>query len=196
MKSKIQHTIIFIVSLVFGILGVLQYVSLTEKTTSFEENNPFREIRLLVESNQEMKEKIKKTHTQLEELSTKEQITKNAEEKITEANNFSGENFDSSQSITLLAEGALELQPIVELLNTLWNSGVTNIEINGIALKAGHSGIDQSGEQILIGGTPIQAPLLLKLFGNKEVLLTTLDPKTGTLTGLQSDITFTLSADD
>lgn len=187
---------IFLLSLVLGVLGALQYSSLKEKDAGFQENQPIREIRTLLESNKELSNTVKETKKTLESLSSQEQVFQNAEKQISNANNFSGETFaQDASAFTLLVEGEITPVLTIKLLNILWNSGVENIKINGVSLKTNSAGIDQSGGQVLVGGTPVSTPLVLSLYGNKEKLFPLLNPQQGALKSLQTNnkLSITLS---
>ena len=176
---SLQKSIVFLISAIVGLLGVIQYQSI--QNAEFEENNEIRDIRILIETNREMKNKITNLQEILESLQDKETIREKALEKTYKAQVFAGEIFDYNEAVEILMEGDITIDNLVDINHILWNAGAENISINDINLTYNNVGFDQAGEQILIGGNPISAPYIFEVFGNTARLSHILDPKKETL---------------
>jgi uncharacterized protein YlxW (UPF0749 family) len=194
----IQHTTIFVVSLILGTLGAIQYSAVSQKQTYlFAENNPFREIRSLLQNNQDMKTKITQLEDNLKNLHTKEQITLDAQVKIKQAQQFSGKVSTFNGSVDVLLEGEIKAKTLVEIINAFWNAGAKGLQLNGIDLSYQNAGVDTAGGQILLAGMPLTNPYLFKVFGNIPMLSQVLNPKQGVLQYFKTDQTkITVSVDN
>jgi len=184
--QKIQNYIIVIVSFMIGVLGFIQYKSIS-KDYHFVEYNPFREILILLEGNKDMSHKITDLEKRLNKLKNSEEINKNAVLKIQEANLFAGNLFEYNESVSLLLEGVVSLKNIIDITHIIWNAGAENITLNGIPFSHSSGGLEKSGGQILLGGTPINSPYSFNVFGNTANLIKILNPETGVWSEFQKD---------
>ncbi len=191
----LQKTTIFIISLILGLIGIFQWRSISEKEKNdFQENNPLREMRIILEGNNKMKEQIVDSKEKLLQLKTDEEIGEEALDKIERAKEFSGIDFNKNQFLEVLIEGNASIKQLIEIINTFWNAGARNISLNGIAFSFESSGLDQAGGQVLLGGIPLSSPYLFEIFGDTESLVKVLDPTKGSLERFQTkDIKITLS---
>lgn len=186
---KLQYSIILFVSMILGFLVFLQYKTLITHDVNFEENNSFREIRVLLQGNTEMREKIQTSQAQLESLSSAEAIEKNARVKTQEAQSFSGIKTSQELGVDVIIEGNISLKMMIEIVNTLWNAGADNIELNSVKISFDNAGFDQAGGQILLGNTPLAAPYFFKIYGTPTLLAQVLNPETGALRAFVNDTT-------
>ena len=86
----LSATLILIVSIIIGIMSVLQFLSLQKNKMEFQEKNPFREIRTMIKNNQEQKNQIANIEQRLNSINSEIERNTEAQRKISEANLLSG----------------------------------------------------------------------------------------------------------
>ena len=191
-----KYGVFFIIALILGIFIGIQFLSLQDSSLEFSEKNPLRELRLQLETNEQLKGNLESTQNKLEDLQTRAQIVENAQAQIESAKYLSGEKIKDS-SVQVLFEGKVEEKTFVALVQTFWKAGVENMKINGVHISANSAGFDSAGGQILLGGVALESPYLFELSGDAQNLQKILDVEKGELSAFQSsDVKITLSVNE
>jgi uncharacterized protein YlxW (UPF0749 family) len=178
--TTIQNLFIFLISLIIGFLTFIQYKSIKEKNLE-KSTNPFREIRSILETNEELKTQKVNLEEKIKTLNSKEDIYQNAQEKIEKLKILTGKKSPQNPKIEILLTGNFEIEDLIKIKNLIFNAGAVNFSINGELFSTENLSFDLAGGQILFGNTPIKPPYLIEVYGEQEKLVQILNTKTGSL---------------
>ncbi len=164
-----------------------QYSSVINNTSNFKENNFWRELKILLEENKELKNSKNNLDNVINTLTSKEEIILNLKKEIKLVKVLSGQFVsESSSKLTVMLEGDVSEKDMLDIFNIIWESWADNLSVNGILMAK--SGISKIGDNIVIEGVLVNKPYLLIIYHNIDNLSLVLEKKLKKYTNISISI--------
>lgn len=131
----------------------------------------FKEIKVLREENQNLRDEIKDLEGTLVSLSNKDLAVKTIQDEIEKYNKLSGEYAVYGPGVSISISGKITAPWMVDLINELFHAGAQAVSINGIRITNESSGFDTLPKgQIYIDGTILSPPYVFNAIGEAITL--------------------------
>ncbi|MDP2642469.1 MAG: DUF881 domain-containing protein [Candidatus Peregrinibacteria bacterium] len=131
----------------------------------------FKEIKVLREGNQNLRDEIKDLEATLSSLSDKDLAVKTIQNEIEKYNKLSGEYAVYGPGVSIAISGKITAPWMVDLINELFHAGAQAVSINGIRITNESSGFDTLPKgQIYIDGTILSPPYVFNAIGEAITL--------------------------
>ncbi|HPO06033.1 MAG TPA: hypothetical protein PLQ36_02910, partial [Candidatus Gracilibacteria bacterium] len=151
-KKHGSKLLIILISGVMGVLLSLQYLAISRNRDYFQDKNPWRDVRILMKFNQELKQRLLERKASLLDLVNDEKVMQEATTRMDEIKIWAGVMKSSAETINLKVEGEFKIADLIYLNQSFWAWGVESLELNGIRFSPENSGFSTAGSQILVGG--------------------------------------------
>lgn len=169
-KKEKFWIISFVVSIIIWFLWVRQYLTVSNQDKrALLDVNTNRQILIWLRGNQELKEKLEKTHQLFNESQDSSEKNKYL---INEYQNMSNDLWLTDvewQGIVLTLTWDVDVKAIIDIVNTLWFAGVKAISVSDQRLNA-YSYISKTSQGIIINWELIKPPIKIAMIWDKTEL--------------------------
>lgn len=160
--------------LLMGLLFISQTSSLKQATFTYSrdaQQNIFKEIQVVKQSNDLMKVEIEKLQKELSESTTQEEALESIKNETEKYSLIAGKVPAYGEGIILeISENLLAIW-LTDTVHELNGAGAEIIEINGIRINSKNIGFDtMPNGQLLVNGNILKAPYIVKAIGNSNTL--------------------------
>jgi len=181
-----------VIGLTVGVLFTMQARTYTDITTLYQRENKvniFREIQVLKDSNDSLRDESNSIKEQLAKGFNKEEALKNIKAEIEKNMIIAGDVDVKGEGIKLILDGNIPSFWFVDITNEMFSTGAEAVSINGQKLADWNIGFDTlPNGQILVGENILSAPYTFEAIGNKKILLETLKQSGGILNRLRDNL--------
>ena len=126
----------------------------------------FKEIKVLKEENQNLRDEIKDLENTLLSLSDQDLAVKTIQDEIDKYNKLSGDYTVYGPGVSISASSKITAPWMVDLINELFHAGAQAVSINGIRITNESSGFDTLPKgQIYLDGTILSPPYVFNAIG-------------------------------
>ena len=164
-----NRTYIFIISILFGLILVIQTRSYENVNGLFMrdmESNIFQEIKTLKDGNANLCQEVDELESLTTQLSDQSLALKAIEEEIKKYNKLSGKSPIYGPGIEIEINAEINSQWLVDFINELFNSTAEAVSINGIRITNQTVGFDILPKgQIFLNGSILNAPYQFEAIG-------------------------------
>lgn len=131
----------------------------------------FKEIKVLKEENQDLRDEISELDSTLSSLSNQDSAVKTIQDEIEKYNKISGEYIVYGPGISVSINGKITSPWMVDLINELFHAGAQAVSVNGIRITNESSGFDTLPKgQIYLNGTILSPPYVFNAIGEAITL--------------------------
>lgn len=131
----------------------------------------FKEIKVLKEENQNLRDEIKDLENTLLGLSNQDLAVKTIQDEIEKDNKLSGDYAVYGPGVSVSVNGKITAPWMVDLINELFRAGAQAVSINGIRITNESSGFDTLPKgQIYLDGTILSPPYVFNAIGEAITL--------------------------
>ncbi len=182
-KKWIQYGILLTIGLIIGTAFVFQSKSVNEATQRVNREvriNIFKEIEVLLQSNEDLRMQIDKLEEEKKKGSDRENAIANLKKQRELYQILLGEIDVKGQGVLISIDQNLQALWFTDLINELYTSGAEVISINGKRYADPYLGFDNMPNgQILFGEEMIIPPYEIKAIGDTDVLYSALNQSGG-----------------
>jgi len=140
----------------------------------------FKEIKVLKEENQNLRDETKDLETSLAGLSDQDLAVKTIQDEIEKYNKLSGDYTVYGPGLSVSINGKITSPWMVDLINELFHAGAQAVSINGIRITNESSGFDTLPKgQIYLDGTILSPPYVFNAIGEAITLQNALSASGG-----------------
>lgn len=189
MLKKTHKFVIFLTSLVLGIMIFAQYqsykdIGINERRDT--ESNIFRVINVYLQTNQNLKNEISKLSAELENYQDQYKRRESFQKTLSHNEILSGSKKTKGPGLKLTINNKINTQGLVDLTNEMWNAGAEVIAVNGNRLTENTAGFAEFGSNITLSGVPLTPPFIIEAIGNSELITQALEQSGSILSRLKS----------
>lgn len=149
--------------------------------------NIFREIEIIKQSNQGLRDQISELQKELSDSNNKEMVLNSIKNDIIKYQVLAGELPAKGPGIQIDINGELEAIWFTDLLNELDSAGAEVISINGLRVIPENMGFDTiPNGQILLGGDILTAPFHFEVIGAPKTLANSIKQTGGIVSRIQA----------
>ncbi len=140
----------------------------------------FKEIKVLKEENQNLRDEAKDLENTLASLSDQDSAVKTIQDEIEKYNKLSGDLSIYGPGISISVNGKITSPWMVDLINELFHAGAQAISLNGIRITNESSGFDTLPKgQIYLDGSILSPPYVFNAIGEAITLKNSLSATGG-----------------
>lgn len=165
---------IFLTGILFGLLAVSQYLSfqrVTDIVARDRSANIFSEVQILKSTSDSLRAEVEELKTRFEASSNSWSLQEAVQKEMLQKQLFSGDIPVKGPGIRVSIPSSLEGIWLVDTVNELFTAGAEAISVNSLRLTDTTIGFDSSlSGQILLHGTPLSPPFIIRAIGDKKML--------------------------
>jgi len=172
-KAQKQHIVLGFIALLLGLFIIVQwrsFGSLTEENRDVRKN-VFREIQILKETNQNLKDEVKELNNTLEVTSNRVSALESIDAQIQKYKLILGEVDAVGPGISITIKNPIDEIWLVDLVNELFTGGAEAVSVNEIRLTAQTQGFEMLPQgQIFLYVNTLETPYVFKAIGEPAQL--------------------------
>ncbi len=176
---KTKKTYIFVISLIFGFLLIIQtrsYENVNELFTRDMASNVFQEIKILKDGNEDLRHEVEDLEALTTQLADQNLALKAIEEEIQKYNKLNGKSPIYGPGLRVEINTDINSQWLVDFINELFNSTAQAVSINGIRITNQTAGFDVLPKcQIFLNGSILTYPYIFEAIGEGSEVLNILE---------------------
>jgi len=184
----IKKTLILIIGIGVGFLGILQWRSYEEVrnlAVRGSQSDIDHEIAILITTNQSLRDQLADLEKQKTELSSSYLVNQRIQENFDKAQILAGQVAVEGEGISISLKITPTLAELTDLLNEIAQLGAEAIAINGVRLTNQTAGISAFNNELVFNGEVLSLPLRLDAIGNAFILKEGVDKTDSTLQNIR-----------
>ncbi len=188
-ENKIAKITVFFISIIIGFVIIDQYNAYQKLHIIASERDGsrdiFDQIYILINNNKQLKEEISTLKEELNNLDDIENISVAIKEEITKLKKIAGHMDIEGPGITIKIQNIIDGIWFIDMVNEYYTAGANAISINDIRLIDKNSGFTFTNGSTILNGKNISPPYTIKIIGDPQVLLKSLNQPGGIIDRLK-----------